>query len=234
MSPGSQFHVRPAQRRAQEGVSAGRPAALVGVDLIDADAFPGRGVEVGGGGQAQSPGRLDELLAKRMGARAQVRHVDRPPGSVVDAGAPVVILRHPEIGQNVGVGPAGIALGHPVVEVTRLAAHIDHGVDRAGAADHLAAGPVAGPATQRGDRRGVVHPVDLRIEEGAAIADGQLDPHRAVRAARFQHQHGRVRPFRQAPRDHAAGRAGADDQIVEGLRHRTGCWVISRCSIAPV
>ncbi len=47
----------------------------------------------------------------------------------------------PEVGETVVVLPAAAAAVVPGVVVVAVAAHRDHGVDGAGAADHLAAPP---------------------------------------------------------------------------------------------
>ena len=92
-----------------------------------------------------------------------------------------------------------------------MATDVDHGVDGAGSAEHLAARPVARPPRGRRDRLGRVHPVDPRVEEGAAVADGHLQPEAAVAAAGLEEQDPAAPVLAQTAGDHAARRAGADD-----------------------
>jgi len=49
-----------------------------------------------------------------------------------------------------------------------------------------------------------------------------VDPQRAVGRAGFEQQHARGWVFAQARREHAAGRAGADDDVVERFVHSVG------------
>jgi hypothetical protein len=53
--------------------------------------------------------------------------------------AAIKILGLAEEGQNIVPAPAGAAHLPPEIVITRLAAHVDHAVDRRRAAEHLAA-----------------------------------------------------------------------------------------------
>src|SRR4051812_23034829 len=57
-----------------------------------------------------------------------------------------------EVGHDVIPGPALQTQLSPAIVIGSLAAHVDHGVDRRGAADHLAAGIGEGAAAEPGDR----------------------------------------------------------------------------------
>src|SRR5206468_6458306 len=71
---------------------------------------------------------------------AELLYIQRPGGTVVVAFAELlVVLGTLEAGQHVGIAPAGIAERGPVVVVAAVAAHIEHRVDRAAAAQRLAA-----------------------------------------------------------------------------------------------
>src|SRR4029077_6172878 len=71
--------------------------------------------------------------------RTAVGHAERTADAVELVLAPFVVLRPLEVRQDVVVAPAPAPVGPPAVEVAPVAAHVDHRVDRAGAADHLAA-----------------------------------------------------------------------------------------------
>ena len=106
-----------------------------------------------------------------------------------------------------------------------LAADVDHGVDRARPAEHLAARPVARAPAEPRHRVGHEHPVDSRVVEGLAVADRHPDPEAAVAAAGLEQQHPEPPVRGQPVGQHAAGRPGADDDVVEALhpwRFRTG------------
>ena len=221
--------------RGAEIFVGGRGAATVaGVEVEHPDAFAAFAIEVGRGSKTERFARRDESPAQRVGEVGNVADPLRPARAVPVAGAVVVILGLDEIGQHVGPAPTAIARRRPVVKIVRLAADMDHRVDRSGSADDLAARPVAGATVEPGDRVGIVHPVDARIEEGPAIADRQLDPDRPVGSPRLDQQHARLAVRRQPVGQHAAGRPGADDDIVVSIVHQAGCWVISRWSMEPV
>ena len=231
---GAQRDVGALQGRAQEGVGAGGPQALVRIDLIDADALWRWTVEIIRMGKAKGLSRLDELVAQGMGAAGDVGDMDRTARAVIGAGPVIMVFGLAKEGQHLVPAPAGIAHSLPLIEIVRLAPDIDHGIDRAGPANDLAPRPIANPSTQIRLSLSIIHPVDRPVEEGAAIADGQLDPDRPVRTPRLQHQHRRLTVRRQTIGHHAARRACTDDHIIKTVHHKTGCWVISRCSMVPV
>ena len=87
-------------RRAQEGARGRHAAAALGGDLVDADAFLGRAVEVL---VERQPGLLagrQEALGQRMDVRAIVGDMDRAaPGAPVGR-AGLVVLDRLEDGQQ--------------------------------------------------------------------------------------------------------------------------------------
>ena len=131
--------------------------------------------------------------ASRNASRISQLHPRRldPPlaaGAVELVGAPPVVLRALEVGQHVVPGPAGIAELAPVVVVGRLAAHVDHAVDRRAAAQHLAARIVQRTSVQAGLGLGLEAPVGARVAHGVEIADRDVDPEVVVAAAGLQQQ----------------------------------------------
>ncbi|MCY1376759.1 hypothetical protein D9M69_642750 [compost metagenome] len=99
---------------------------------------------------------------------------------------PVMILMRLEIGQAILPGPGVIAdRRRPAVEIARLAAHIDHAVDRGAAAERLAARIAQRPAVQSGVRFGLVQPVGARIADAIEVADGDVNPVIVVLSASF-------------------------------------------------
>ena len=71
-------------------------------------------------------------------AQPLARDLPLAAGAVQRALAAEAVLGAAEVGQHVVPAPAGIAELAPVVVVRRLAAHVDHAVDRGAAAEHLA------------------------------------------------------------------------------------------------
>ncbi|MNZ99615.1 hypothetical protein D3C78_1189480 [compost metagenome] len=188
-------------------------AAITLGHLVEAAAFLLFAVEVVIERNAGLLRRANERPAQLVD-RNQVGHSQRPARAMVLVGQPVVVLGPAEIRQDVAEGPARATfLVLPGVVVGRIAAGIDHRVDR--------------PATTQ-------HPA-LRVENGAAVharlgnrsvAPGQWtaghfeEAHRhvdvgiAVRRAGFDEQHADIRRFAETAGKYATGRAAADDDVV--------------------
>ena len=63
-------------------------------------------------------------------------------------------------------GPASIAKLCPVIEVARLAPHIDHGIDTRAATKHFTAGIANKPAIETGLAFGLVTPIRGKVCDG--------------------------------------------------------------------
>src|SRR5262249_46826629 len=111
-----------------------RPASgVVDGGLVVADAFLLGAIEVGGGGNAG----LERGVVQGAGERrlpAVVLHLERPADAVELIAAALVILGFLEVREDGVVVPAVAAALAPLVIVGGVAAHIDHAVDRRGAA----------------------------------------------------------------------------------------------------
>src|SRR5262249_23227550 len=112
------------------------------------------------------------------------------------------------------VAPAGDSELAPVFVVRGLPAHVNHGFDRGGAADHLATRIVEAAAVEPLLRLGLEHPVRARVADGEEIADGDVEPDPAVLAAGLEQQDAHRRVGGETVRQQAPGRAGADDDVV--------------------
>ena len=210
--------VRPPHGRMQEGARGADPPAVQDGALGVGDAFLDLAVVVGIAGDAGLDRTFDEGVAQGM-APVDVGDgevaVAAAEGRIAVADAP---LHAPEIGEHVGVAPAAVAELRPGVEVHGLAAIVDVAVDRAGAAQRLAArGEDAPPA---GPRAGLhaVEPVHARIVVGLDEAGGDVDVGVPVARARLEHAHAGLAVRGQPVGEHAAGRARADDHIVIRLQ----------------
>ena len=120
-----------------------------------------------------------------------------------------------EEGQYFFPGPAAIAHLRPVVEIAGIATHIQHPVDRGGAAHDLAARQGHDSVVcvvLRVDLEAPVHGVAV---EGPGVAGRDMDERVAVHPARLQHQHPVAGPLGKPRGQNGAGRAGADDDPVE-------------------
>ena len=208
--------------RMQERRGGADAAALVDGALGVGDAFLDGAVVVGVARDAEADGACDEGFAERM----EPVDVGDGEGAVAAAEGRVRLavaeppLHALEVGEHVGVAPAAVAELRPGVEVHALAAIVDVAVDGAGAAERLAArgedAPPAGPFA----RLHAVEPVHTPVVEGLDEAGRQVDEGMPVAGPGFEHKHGRGSVLAQAVGQHAAGRTGADDHVVEGFHPR--------------
>ena len=207
-------HVLPPHRRPEIGAGRAPPPPPALGDGHVTDARLRWRVDIGHAAHAVGDAGLEIGLRQRV-PRAAVGDRERAARAVIGVGAVFVVLRALEVGQHACEVPALAAEGGPSVIVRRLAAHIGHAVDRAGAAQHLATRhEVAAPVPRRVRLR-LVRPVVARVaqceeEAGRRHRNGEAP----VRPTRFQHQHATSPVLRQARGDGAAGGACAHDDVV--------------------
>src|SRR6185437_7466483 len=123
-----------------EEAPRGRPAAAaLLVDVEIADALIVAGIEIRNAPDAHLFGGVADGIENVPG---QPRRLDPPAAAsaVMFARPKKMIFQSAEQRQHVVIAPAREAELAPVIVVGGLSAHRDHGVDRGGAADHLAAG----------------------------------------------------------------------------------------------
>ena len=215
--------VRPRAGRVEIAVGRALAAALGDRHLRHADAFLGLAVLVGIEGQADLFRRRDHLLQERHLVARRVGDAQQSVAAAEPVGAALVALHALEDRQHVLVAPAAIAELGPVVVVLGLAADIDHAVDRARAAQHLAAGNFDAPAARALVRLRRVAPVDGGIVDHLGDADRHARPEE-VRALGpgLEQQHPMGAALGQPAGDHRPGRTGTDDDVVIGLVARHG------------
>ena len=104
----------------------------------------------------------------------------------------------------------------PLVVVERIAADVDHAVDRGRAAERLAPRAVHAPAVHARLRLGDVGPVPggavLRIRERGRHPDAPLPPRH--RPTGLDEKHAHVRVLGEPAREYAPRGAGPDDNVV--------------------
>ncbi len=214
---GQHFQVRPAHGRMQIGARGRRPVPLgVDVHLALGEALRQFGVDVLADRIAGVAGGLDQRIVQQL-AGVDRRHVQGAGAAVVLARAAPAGLHLLEVGQHVGVAPAVVPHLPPGVVVQRVAAHEEHAVDRRRAAQHLAARQPDATVVQLRLGLGHVAPVELGVEHGPQEADRHLEIEVVVLAPGLQHQDLDVLVLAEPRGQHAAGRAGADDDVVVGL-----------------
>ncbi len=210
------FEVGAFHRRAQIGACRTLPAPPAAGLLHPADAVAGAGrqmVDIVAVFEPELLARLDHHLAQRWlvgGARGE----ERPARAVKCVAAAFPILGLLEIGQYIVPRPAAVAELAPMVEILRLAADIDHAVDRAGAAEHPAARIEDGPAVDTGVGLGRVAPGQHRMVEQFHIAGRNVNQRVAVARPRLDQQHPGRRVLAQPVGQNAPRRPGADDDVI--------------------
>ena len=150
--------------------------AVLQAHLHEGDALELRAVVVGIQRRAGLLGGGHDRLVERV-SRIVERDAQGPVGTVVGVGAAREALGPLEEGQDVVPRPAVVAEVGPVVVVGPGAADVDHPVQRARAAEHLAARPVQPSPGGVGLRSREVAPV-LRaapeLEDAARLVDGRV------------------------------------------------------------
>ena len=206
-------------RRLQIGVRRAPAPAAMDRHVHRTEAFLAMAVHVGSAAVSGLDAGFDKGRVERVG-QGSARGVQRPRVAAIAVAAIAVAARAEalglaEIGQHLGIGPAGRAAFGPAVVVQGVAADIGHAVDRGGTADHPAARAVQAPPAQMRLGLGPVGPVIAP----AALGDGEgarhLQEDAAVAAAGFEQQHGRAAVLGQPAGQHTARRARADHDIVK-------------------
>ncbi len=213
---GEHREVRRVEHRPQERGRRALAHAVLDRQLAVRDAVERLGVVVLVERDARLLRRADDRL--QHGMRLVLRqHVRRPAGAVERRRAAVEVLGALEQRQHVVERPARVAEIRPRVVVAAMAAHVDHPVERARAAEHPAARPAQLAAGARRLRHRLVVPV-LRalpeLEDARRIVDRRVLVHRAG----LEEQDARAR-VDEPPRDDGSGRSGADNDYVVAVRH---------------
>ncbi len=223
------LQVGPRQMGCEKGLGGAATLAVALRHLVEEGALLLRAVVVRVGGEAVHLRSLLEHLVDGA-VVARVGHVQRAALAVEGVGELLVVLAAPEQRQHLVVRPAGVAQRGPVVVVPAVAAHVEHGVDGAGAAQHLAARLVAAPPVQarlRHRLEGVVAPPGGH--DGDHPGRG-VDQHAAVGAARFQQADAGAGVIGQAGGQRTARRARAGDDVVEFFKGVHGVFFRGVCS----
>src|SRR5215472_1899333 len=143
--------------------------------------------------------------------------MQRAADAVELVGAALLVLGFLEERQHRIPIPALTAALPPAVIIHWRAAHIDHAIDRAGAAEHLAARLVESAVVELLLGFALEHPVEPRVGKRLRVAERNVDPRIAVAAACFEQQHAPASGFAEPSRDGTTGRSGAGDDKVKDL-----------------
>ncbi len=168
-------------------------------------------------------GRVDEALDERIGA-VEVGDMDRPSLPVRPVGEMVGVLDPLEVRQALLPRPAVDA---PAVVVERMAADPEHRVHGAAAAQHLAAGLEDAAIIEARLRLRVVVPVAFAVEL-LGERERRQDVQVRRRSAGLDQEHLAIGILAEAGGDGAAGRPGADHDVVE-VAHPLWAATITGC-----
>ena len=213
---GADDQVGPAAGGFEVGLGGGPAAPVVGGGLVVAAAFLLRAVEIGVAGEAGFLAGVQHRIGQ-FEAAGLVGDGQRAAGRVVVIGAARLVLGFLEVGENRIPVPADAAALAPLVVVGVVAADIDHAVDRAGAAQGLAARKVELAVGELRLRGALEFPVHRGVDEGLGETDRDVDPGVGVLAAGFQQQDAMAAGFGQARGDDRPGGSGAGDDVVVGF-----------------
>ena len=197
----------------EEGARGGPAPALLLRHLVIAEPFLLAVVVVRIARTAFGRGRIDERI-QQFGAFDHVGDVQQAAAAARFVAARLEMLGLAEIRQHRFVRPAAIAELRPGVVVERIAAHVQHAVDRARSAERLAARDRDRAALDVVLRLGGEVPVVARAVQQLGEADRDVDPHGIVLRSGLQQQHLGARILGQPMRQHATGGTGADDDVV--------------------
>src|SRR5258708_6001862 len=208
--------------RAQMGMdiaARGAPAlAVLLCDLVAAEALLLLGVEIVTDAKLRLACGLQIDFPHRI-VGAQSTDMERAALAVIGAVEFGIILRAFEIGQHVGIGPAGVAERGPVVVIAAVAADIDHGIDRRRTAEPLAARLIADAPLKAGLWHGIEGPVvDLAGDHQDHRARRGHDPIVAG-AAGFHDRDRNIGVLRETACDRAASGTAANHYEIECVRH---------------
>ena len=210
---GFDLEIRPAARRVEEGARRRPALAVLHRHLVVAEAFLVAVVVVLVLRIAARLGGIDEGVTKRV-RLAHVGDVQQAALAAAVVAVRLKMLRLLEVGQHLLVGPAAIAELAPGVVVERLAAHIEHAVDRARATERAAARTGNAAVGHALLRLHLEIPVELLVVQQLGEAGRDVDPHRLVARAGLEQQHLDVRILAQPVGQNAARRAAAHDDVI--------------------
>ena len=217
MRVGSDREIRSFARGIEIGIRSAPAAALAGRALVGSRPVLHAVVEVVVRGQSRLDRRGDPML-RQLEPERMVRDAKRTARAMKCVRAALLVLGLLEIGEHALPVPSGAAAALPIVVVRRVTAYVQHAVDRARAAQHLASRLKQRPALELGLGLGFVHPVVIRIGVQLRVSHRHLDPDAAILASGFQQQHAVPATFAEPRGDHATGRARAGHDVVVGIR----------------
>ena len=210
------------QMRRQIGLGGAPAFAIFLRHLGRGAAKLGGAVVVPGDGHALFCAGLQKRLVDGAGA-TQVAHIERATGATVVVGAKtLVVLGSFKKRKHVGVRPAGVALGCPVVVVQPAATGVDHGIDGTAAPQHLAARLETATPVQARLRHRLVVPVVNAERGGGGKTQRRVDEGRGVGSTGFEQANAYLGVLGQAAGHDTTTGAPADHDVIKFLKLHWG------------
>ena len=212
---GDDGQVRALDDRTQKGLRGVPAHAALLVDHEESAAFVIAAIEIIG---ARNAGLHHRLAVVLQNFPREPLRLDPPlpSGTVRRVRAVKIILALAEHGQDGAPAPRGVSSDpRPFVVVARLAAQVEHRVDRRAAAKHFAARIKDRSSVQARVRLSSITPVGARVANAVEITDRNVDPDPVVARARLEQQHLDLRIGRKPVGEHAAGSSCTRDYVIE-------------------
>ena len=213
---GDDGQIRAARGRREIAVHRAATQPIAAVYLQRRRALGRIGVVIG---DSRVPGLhtgFDEGIGN--GVPAELFDSDRAAATAPSGVSEPAILDLLEIREQVRIAPARAAGRAPFVVLRRMAANKYKAVDRARSAQDPAARPVKLVAMELSLRFGVGLPDVGFIVEQLADAERYAHPQPPVALAGLEQSHGVLAAFGESSSQHAAGRAGPDDDVIVDAR----------------
>ena len=156
--------------------------------LIESDAFLLRAVEVDIAPQTLRFRRCEPQLREAAG-RARIGDIERTALPMEGIDEAFVVFRAPEKGQHLGVRPAPVTERRPGIVVAAMPPRVDHRVDRARAAQRLAARLITAAPAQSGLWRGLERPVVDRMGNQQRETERHADEQAAIGRAGLEERY---------------------------------------------
>ena len=187
-------------------------------DLIEAEPFLTCAVEIVVEWELRLARGVEEALMEWI-VGARIGDVERSAAPVERLGEGLVVFRFEEVGQGLGVGPAGIAERRPSVVVGWSAARVDHRIDCRRAAERPPTRLVAAPAAEARLRDRIVSPIIEFGRDRQHAGKRRVDHPTVAGPAGLEKSDRRAGVLAQATRQYAAGRAAVENEIVSLVHH---------------
>jgi len=158
----------------------------------------------------------DKGLAQRMPVR-WVRHRQRTTNTMIGIRATLLVLRLPEIRQDIIESPTSVSQLPPQVIIRVITPHIDQPVDGTGPSKHLPARFGQRPIARRGMRFTLIEPIHIGVGEMLPVTQRNMNPRAAVLATRFEQQDRLATVLGQTIGQNASRTARAHDNKIKSL-----------------